>query len=84
MSDLVKRLEKAHKTFPVIEDSPADLFKDAADHIEALEAKLAKVKHVELKNRLAQQENYHRGVRQEIATELREALYGSHEVPNEN
>lgn len=38
MNDIVERLRKAFRTFPVIEDSPVDLFKDAADRIEQLQA----------------------------------------------
>ena len=37
MSDLVTKLRKAFRTFPIIEDSPVDLFNDAAKRIEALE-----------------------------------------------
>ena len=41
MSDLIKRLRKAFNTFPIIEDSPVDLFQEAADKLEAAEHDLA-------------------------------------------
>jgi len=37
MTDLIKRLRKAFNTFPIIEDSPVDLFQEAADRLEAME-----------------------------------------------
>ena len=37
MNDLIKRLRKAFNTFPIIEDSPVDLFQEAADRLEAAE-----------------------------------------------
>ena len=37
MSDLIKRLRKAFSTFPIIEDSPVDLFQEAADRLDAAE-----------------------------------------------
>ena len=42
MSDLIKRLRKALNTFPIIEDSPVDLFQEAADRLDAAEQKLRK------------------------------------------
>ncbi|RKZ87847.1 MAG: hypothetical protein DRQ39_03545 [Gammaproteobacteria bacterium] len=39
MTDLIKRLRKAFNTFPIIEDSPVDLFQEAADRLEAAEAR---------------------------------------------
>jgi len=43
MSDLVTKLRKAFRTFPIIEDSPVDLFNDAAKRIEALKATIKRI-----------------------------------------
>lgn len=38
MGDLVERLREAFRTFPVIEESPVDLFEEAADKLESAES----------------------------------------------
>lgn len=40
---LVKRLRKAFKLYPIIDDSPVELFNNAADRIDNLEEVLKKI-----------------------------------------
>jgi len=44
MNDLIKRLRKAFNTFPIIEDSPVDLFQEAADRLEESDVLIEKYK----------------------------------------
>ena len=43
-AELVKRLRNAFNTFPIIDDSPVELFSEAADRLDKAEQRLREIK----------------------------------------